>query len=139
MKNAECRIAGAARMAELERAIEAAEARLARLRGKREALLTQVDFDKTISAQVMCAVANAFGVFSLELLSANRAQPLCTARHVCIFLLRKKYGWNFHEIARAFGKRNHCSAMHAVRSIADRISVDAGLRQRVSDISGVLA
>lgn len=86
-------------------------------------------------------VANFYGVSVVELCSVRRTGPLCYARHVAMYLCRHIIHRSFPEIARAFGGRDHTTALSAVRKIekcrATDLRLDGDVRTLRAMLGGV--
>lgn len=80
--------------------------------------------------KIVRAVARVFDVRVMDLCAPNKRQPATLARQVVMYLLRDREGWNLHAIARAFGYRDHGTAMNACATVRDRLDVDAHFRAK---------
>jgi len=69
---------------------------------------------------VIAAVAAAFGVTPVDILSQSRRAAIIEARHAAMYLSRKLLGTSLPAIAHAFNKAHHATVMHAVRKIEAR-------------------
>lgn len=69
------------------------------------------------AGQIIDAVCGHFGLTPEEILSAGRRHELVFARQVAMFLCRKHLGLSFPELGRAFGGRDHSTALYSCRKI----------------------
>lgn len=53
--------------------------------------------------------------------SKKRTAEYANARHVAMFLARSILGVSYPDIAAAFGKKDHMSAIHGFRVVSDRM------------------
>lgn len=67
--------------------------------------------------QIIERVAARYGLTVAELRSKDRHKSIARARHVAFWVLRQTRKMSFPELGRAMGKRDHTTAMNAVRSI----------------------
>ncbi len=79
-------------------------------------------------------VAEYYGWSSADdILRRDRSKSVCEARHVAIWLARRKFGLSYPELGREFG-RDHTTCLSAVK----RIDEAAGLlRATADDLAGV--
>lgn len=84
--------------------------------------------------QIQLVVAAHFGVKQSELASADRHKSVALARHVAMYLCKKRLGASFPEVGRAFGGRDHTTAMNAVRKVAHLLEVDLTLVRHLEAI-----
>lgn len=67
--------------------------------------------------QILVTVCSRFEVTQEELLSPARKHDLVFARQVAMYLCRKLLGLSFPELGRAFGGRDHSTALYSCRKI----------------------
>lgn len=75
--------------------------------------------------------AQFFGVSVVELVSPRREARLVEARSIAMYAIRELLPRSYPEIARAFGGRDHTTAMHACRNVMQEILFDQDKRERV--------
>jgi chromosomal replication initiator protein len=77
--------------------------------------------DRAVTAlsveQVVGAVCAHFGLTPEDIFSAGRRHDLVFARQVAMFLCRRHMGLSFPELGRAFGGRDHSTALYSCRKI----------------------
>ena len=77
--------------------------------------------DRAVTAlsveQVVDAVCAHFGLPPEDIFSAGRRHDLVFARQVAMFLCRRHMGLSFPELGRAFGGRDHSTALYSCRKI----------------------
>jgi chromosomal replication initiator protein len=72
----------------------------------------------SLNAGLVIEVVSAhFGLTPEEILSAGRRQDLVFARQVAMYLCRRHMGLSFPELGRAFGGRDHSTALYSCRKI----------------------
>jgi len=64
-------------------------------------------------------VAEQFGITVAELVGSERHRTLVRARHIAMALVRDRCRSSYPEIGRAFGNRDHTTAMSAVRRVRE--------------------
>jgi len=69
-------------------------------------------------ADIQRAVGVHFGVKSAALASKDRHKRVALARHVAMYVCRARLKLSYPELGRAFGGRDHSTAMSAVTKIA---------------------
>lgn len=57
-----------------------------------------------------------WGVAPSDVLSSSRSQSIADARHLAIWLVRRKFGFSYPELGRIFG-RDHTTCIHSVRVV----------------------
>ena len=67
--------------------------------------------------QIIDAVCEHFGLAPEDILSAGRRHELVFARQVAMYLCRRHLGVSFPELGRAFGGRDHSTALYSCRKI----------------------
>ena len=67
--------------------------------------------------QIIDAVCEHFGLTPEDILSAGRRHELVFARQVAMYLCRRHLGLSFPELGRAFGGRDHSTALYSCRKI----------------------
>ena len=73
---------------------------------------------------ITTAVAAEFGVPRAILLSNQRTAVIAGARQVAMYYMRTLYRYSYPEIARAFRKADHTTAMHACSTVANRLQTE---------------
>lgn len=77
--------------------------------------------DRAVTAlsveQVVDAVCAHFGLTPEDIFSAGRRHDLVFARQVAMFLCRRHMGLSFPELGRAFGGRDHSTALYSCKKI----------------------
>ncbi len=93
-------------------------------------------------AQVAAVVGDHAGVTLNDMKSARREKRVVVARHVAIYLARALTRHSFPTIGRWFGDRDHTTAQHAARRVAEQMESDPELAEHVNGLRlalGVLA
>ncbi len=76
--------------------------------------------------------AQAWGVPVEDLLSEGRSQSTADARALAIWLVRRTFGYSYHELERIFG-RDHSTCIAAVRKVERAIT--SGRPPRLAEIA----
>ena len=88
-----------------------------------------------ISSQIIIElVAKEFSYLPSDILGRSRTSEIALARQVAMYLCRKHTELSLQQIARDFGKKDHTTVLHAVRSIQVRINEDERVRSAVENI-----
>ncbi len=124
--------------AQLLHQIKIAENRVARLRAQLHALKFDGSFDRELLARIVAFVALEFGLRESDITGPGRREPAVTARHVCMWWLRTEHHWSTTEIANAFGKLDHTTALNATTAVENRLRIEPEFRARVARLRKVL-
>jgi hypothetical protein len=73
------------------------------------------------------ACAKHYGVTMADIRSKSHDGLIVRARHVAMYLVKTLTDYSLPAIARRFGRKNHTTALHAVRKIARLAKTDAGM------------
>lgn len=74
-----------------------------------------------VSAEMVCkAVCEFFSVTAKDIRSGSKARSIAYPRQLCMYLTRAMTDASYHEIAAAFGSRNHTTAMSACRTVKSK-------------------
>jgi chromosomal replication initiator protein len=84
--------------------------------------------------EIVKAVCSVYNVNHNDIISANRTQPLATARQVAMFISVKLTGKSLPTIGEEF-KRNHTTVLHGAQSIQKRLDVEPELKKLVEQIT----
>lgn len=77
-----------------------------------------------------------FGIRESDLLSSRRSRSITFPRQVAMYLCRELTSASFYDIARAFGKKDHTTVLHAckkVKNLVDSDPTQASLVMRLRD------
>ena len=69
-----------------------------------------------------------------EMLGPYRASEIVHVRHVAMYLAKIITCRSYPEIGRAFGGRDHSTAVHAIHKIEAQIAIDPELKARIEEI-----
>ena len=83
-------------------------------------------------------VAHVTGVGYRQIFSVSREAPSAKARAVAMFVIHRKLGWSFPKLGRFF-RRDHTTALAAVRRIEGLSRDDEALHTQLSAIKAALA
>jgi len=94
---------------------------------------------KVSPGDVIKTVANHYKIKQSALKGHSRLKHLVSARHVCMYLLKKELSLPLAEIGRWFAGRDHTSVLHAVRRVDKLLSSDEDMQQDVSALRTTLS
>lgn len=80
------------------------------------------------------AVAQHFSLRVEDLVSEDRQKRVAFARHVAMYLCRRLLRCSYEDLGAAFGKRDHTTALSAVRRIEALRVEDPDVRARLGEI-----
>lgn len=90
---------------------------------------------KTLSMlQIKHAVCDHFGVKHSDMVSARRTKEIIPPRQVAMYLCKELTASTLPAIGRAFGGRDHTTALHGFRKIERMILADPDLAETVAKI-----
>jgi hypothetical protein len=81
--------------------------------------------------RLLRAVARQTGIDERAILSAARTREVTRARHIAMYLAHLLWSPSYADVARAFGRDDHTTAMNAIRTIAAKIARDIDLAEVV--------
>jgi chromosomal replication initiator protein len=87
---------------------------------------------------VMKTVAAYYDVRVQDLVAKGRQRQIALARQVAMYLCRKHLGKSFPELGRAFGGRDHTTALSSVRKIEALLGKDAGMQAVIARLERAL-
>ncbi len=81
--------------------------------------------------KILRASAQYFGIRETDIVSSRRSRSITFPRQIAMYLCRELTSASFYEIARAFGKKDHTTVLHACRKIAALIESDPAQAVRI--------
>jgi len=84
---------------------------------------------------ILEATSQLFGIPIDELVSKSRSRPLVTARQIGMYVCRELTDLSFPQIAKAFGKGDHTTVMHAVSKIEAQMRERRQVYDQVNELS----
>jgi chromosomal replication initiator protein len=100
-------------------------------------LLKDRTFQVTVEV-VQNVVCTQFGIRLVDMKSAKRTKNLAFARQVAMYLSRKLAGSSMPAIGDKFGKRDHSTVFHAIRTIEQRIESDPAFQTLLAKLERVI-
>ncbi len=95
---------------------------------------------QTLSVEdIQRAVCQHFHLRTSDLTSKDRHKSVAFARHVAMYLCKRRLKCSFPELGRAFGGRDHTTVMSAVRKIETKRADDPTVRAHLEAIQRKLA
>ncbi len=90
---------------------------------------------KHLSAkQIIERTAKHFQVPLEDLVGPKRDKDIVVPRQVAMYILHEELRLSYPKIAHELGRKDHTTAMHSVRKIAQESQIDAGLRSAITEI-----
>lgn len=94
---------------------------------------------KHLSAkQIIERTAKHFQIPLEEMIGPKRDKDIVVPRQVAMYILHEELRLSYPKIARELGRKDHTTAMHSVRKIAQEAQVDAALRTAITEIKEYL-
>lgn len=91
-------------------------------------------------AAIQERVADFYGIPRFEMVSARRSKVVARPRQVAMYLAKRLTPKSLPDIGRRFGKRDHTTVIHAIKTIEALKAVDAELAEEVGYLEeGLLA
>lgn len=87
---------------------------------------------------IMKAVCKQFDIKVADLKGSKRARAIAQPRQIAMYLCRKHTGISYPEIGKAFGGKDHTTALNAFNRIRDRMEEEPDLRRQVETIENGL-
>jgi hypothetical protein len=91
--------------------------------------------DALSAAHILAAVANHFGVTQQAILSNARHRELVTPRHIGMYLTKTMTHASLPTIARQFRRKDHTTALHAVRKIKQQAANDNQFKSLLEELA----
>ena len=89
----------------------------------------------TVDPQIVISmICSAYGVNPKQVKSKSRKHEISNCRHVCQYVLRKKYDMPYDEIGKYFGSRSHSTVMESVEKIEKILEKDENLKNFIEKI-----
>lgn len=85
---------------------------------------------------IQSVTAEFFGVSRSALLEECRTQHRVRQRQIAMYLAREMTDESFPKIGRLFAGRDHSTVIHAVKTIAEIVAHDDGVKQIIDIIRG---
>jgi len=85
--------------------------------------------------RILDATSNMFGLSQAELLSSSRTRPLVNARQIAMYVCRELTDLSFPQIAKAFGKSDHTTVIHAVQKIEKQMGEKRQIYDQVNELT----
>lgn len=90
---------------------------------------------KHLSAkQIIERTAKHFQIPMDDLVGPKRDKDIVVPRQVAMYILHEELRLSYPKIAKELGRKDHTTAMHSVRKIAQESQVDASLRGAITEI-----
>lgn len=80
-------------------------------------------------SQIVLAVANFYGVSVYQIYCKGRRQPVCKARQIVMYFMRRLLLMKYIDIAKLF-HRDHSSVMHAEANVKENMKDEIELFER---------
>ncbi len=94
---------------------------------------------RVITAErILEATTKLFGLSREELLSSSRTRPLVIARQIAMYVCRELTDLSFPQIAKAFGKSDHTTVIHAVQKIEKLMGEKRQIFDQVNELTQLI-
>ena len=94
---------------------------------------------RVITAErILDATSTMFGLSQAELLSSSRTRPLVNARQIAMYVCRELTDLSFPQIAKAFGKSDHTTVIHAVQKIEKQMGEKRQIYDQVNELTQLI-
>jgi chromosomal replication initiator protein len=94
---------------------------------------------KHLSAkQIIERTARHFQIPIEDIVGPKRDKDIVVPRQVAMYILHEELRLSYPKIAKELGRKDHTTAMHSVRKIAQESQLDAGLRNAITEIKEYL-
>jgi chromosomal replication initiator protein len=84
--------------------------------------------------QIVERTAKHFRVTIEDIMGPKRDKDIVVPRQIAMYMLRSELHLSFPKIARELGRKDHTTAIHSVEKIEKETSLDADMRQAISEI-----
>jgi chromosomal replication initiator protein len=88
--------------------------------------------------RILEATTKLFDLSREELLSASRTRPLVIARQIAMYVCRELTDLSFPQIAKAFGKSDHTTVIHAVQKIEKLMGEKRQIFDQVNELTQLI-
>ena len=88
--------------------------------------------------RILEATTKLFDLSREELLSASRTRPLVIARQIAMYVCRELTDLSFPQIAKAFGKSDHTTVIHAVQKIEKLMGEKRQIYDQVNELTQLI-
>jgi chromosomal replication initiator protein len=88
--------------------------------------------------RILEATTKLFDMSREELLSASRTRPLVIARQIAMYVCRELTDLSFPQIAKAFGKSDHTTVIHAVQKIEKLMGEKRQIYDQVNELTQLI-
>jgi chromosomal replication initiator protein len=91
------------------------------------------------TARIKQAVSEFYRIPEIEMISHRRQRHVARPRQVAMYLTRELTPMSLPEIGRRFGKRDHTTVIHAIKTVERLIGEDSNFAVDVDVLRGRLA
>jgi chromosomal replication initiator protein len=88
--------------------------------------------------RILEATTKMFDMPREELLSSSRTRPLVIARQIAMYVCRELTDLSFPQIAKAFGKSDHTTVIHAVQKIEKLMGEKRQIYDQVNELTQLI-
>jgi chromosomal replication initiator protein len=88
--------------------------------------------------RILEATTKMFDMSREELLSSSRTRPLVIARQIAMYVCRELTDLSFPQIAKAFGKSDHTTVIHAVQKIEKLMGEKRQIFDQVNELTQLI-
>lgn len=103
--------------------------------------LDKLAVSKTIGKEIekiMNCVSNITKVSVARIFDKGNKREVVDARHIAIFLIRKRVHMGYSHLGRVFGGRDHTTMIYACNKISDLIYIDDHVKATIKRVEDML-
>ncbi|MBQ7257180.1 MAG: chromosomal replication initiator protein DnaA [Abditibacteriota bacterium] len=82
--------------------------------------------------------AQFYNVSIADMIGQSRTKDITLARQVAIYFARELTELSLPAIGKAFGGRDHTTALHSTRKIEEKLQTEPGFREQITKLSGLI-
>lgn len=106
----------------------------------RQVVCTSINMEKPeiTMDRIQQIVAQEYNIEVAQLRSSTRRADIALPRQIVMYMTKKHTDHSYNAIAERLGRKNHTTVMHGVKAVGDRMSVDEGFRQTMTQLESLL-
>lgn len=89
---------------------------------------------KVTLSTIFKKTAKEFGVTVKELKGPRRTKEVAFARQVCMYILRKEFGYKLQEVSELLKRNDHTTAIHAIDKIESMIQSNLTMSEQINNL-----
>jgi chromosomal replication initiator protein len=85
-------------------------------------------------ATILKKVANEFKITIKDLTGPRRTKNVAFARQICMYILRKEFGYKLQEVSEVLKREDHTTAIHAIDKIESLVQSNLTLAEQINNL-----